>query len=716
MNTFFKSIRSYLKSNSLAAHISIPRKLPNSILIILSIVGCSWVLFQLLIATVLTLNDIISKAIHLSFGMTMLFMVLPVRKKKKELPAKRGMLQWFAHSYTNIPLLDVVFIVLAIFAALYLPINLEALSLKAGNIDFIDIFMGGILVILVLEASRRTVGLPMVILVIVLALWAFFGSYMPRPFDFKSVELNKFIEKVAVSTEGIFGIPLYVATYTVFLFVLFGTLLERFGAGQFFNDLAIALLGKYRGAPAKASVISSGLSGMISGSSIANVVTTGTITIPLMKKAGFPARIAAATEVAASTNGQLMPPIMGAAAFIMAEYLGVSYATVIKAALIPALTSYIALFYIVHLETYKLNISNLKDTYIPNLWKVLKTNAYQLIPIVVLVICLAGFRFSPSFSVAISIFSLLITVFFRNIILGILQKQKIGTTLYTYFREVYFSLVQGAINMLPVTLATAAAGIIVGTVNMGIGGLLIQIVEHISFGNIFLLLFFIAVFSLLIGMGLPTTATYVVMATITVPIIVELGANLGFAIPLIAAHLYCFYFGIIADDTPPVGLAAYTAAAIAKTDPVPVGITGFIYDLRTAVIPFVFVLNPIFILDGVNGFLPGLGVFIIATAGGFAFTNFIQGYFRTKNTWYEGILLLVVSAGFYLSRVLVLRLQELFIIERTAGSTSVGILKNIFITRPFVPELGLYVLAALLYVGVYFLQKLRLPNKNLAPA
>lgn len=703
---------SFLKSDSLASYMSVPRNLKNSSLVFISFVAFSWAIFQLLIATVLTLDDIVSKAVHLSFGTVLLFAIFPIKKQRTEkvqkLQGKKGILQWFLHSHSNIPFLDMILVVLAVATALYLPINLEALSTKAGNIGFIDVLMGTLFVIVVLEAARRSVGLPMTILVILLALWAFFGSYMPRPFDFKSVALSKFVEKVAVSTEGIFGIPLYVATYTVFLFVLFGTLLERFGAGQFFNDLAIALLGKYRGGPAKASVISSGLSGMISGSSIANVVTTGTITIPLMKKAGFPARIAAATEVAASTNGQLMPPIMGAAAFIIAEYLGVGYATVIRAAVIPAVTSYIALFYIVHLEAHKLNIAKLDSSYIPNLWKVFKVGSYQLIPIVVLVICLAVFRFSPNFSVTIAIFSLLITVFFRDLIIGVLKKQRIVTSLFLYCKETYFALVQGAVNMLPVTLATAAAGIIVGIVNMGIGGLLIQIVEQISLGNIFLLLFFIALFSLLIGMGLPTTATYVVMATITVPIIVELGSDLGFAIPLIAAHLYCFYFGIIADDTPPVGLAAYTAAAIAKTKPVPVGITGFIYDLRTAVIPFVFVLNPMFVLEGVKGFIPSMGIFFLATAGGFAFTNFIQGYFTIKSTWYESILLLITSAGFYMSRVFVLRLQEIFLAERAgSGAASLGFMKNMFIDNPFTVEISFYVLAAILYFGVYYLQKIR---------
>ncbi len=708
----------YLQETSLSSQLSLPRTLKNGTIIFISSIAFAWTVFQLLIATVLTLDDIVSKAVHLTFALILLFAVMPIKKQKDSNPPislnKKNWIQRFFHSYGSIPLLDVLLCILSVFAVLYLPVNLQELSLRAGNPQPIDILMGSLFVIIVLEASRRSVGLPMTILVIVLALWAFFGTYMPRPFDFQSVSLNKFMEKVSVSTEGIFGIPLYVATYTVFLFVLFGTLLERFGAGQFFNDVAIAMLGRYRGGPAKAAVISSGLSGMVSGSSIANVVTTGTVTIPLMKKAGFPARIAAATEVAASTNGQLMPPIMGAAAFIIAEYIGIGYSSVVRAAIIPAITSYIALFYIVHLEAYKLNLAPLKSEYIPNLWKVFSKGWYQLIPILVLITLLV-MRFSPSLSVTIAIFTLLATMYVKEIVVSQKTNQSTGKNLLALTKTSYFSLVQGAINMIPVTLATAAAGIIVGIVNMGIGGLLIQIVEQISFGNFFLLLFFIAMFSLLIGMGLPTTATYIVMATITVPIMKDLGALYGFGIPLIAAHLYCFYFGIIADDTPPVGLAAYAAAAIAKTNPIPVGITGFVYDLRTAVIPFVFVLNPIFILEGVTGLVPSLAVFAIAVLGGLTFTNFIQGYFIIKNKWYESVLLLATSALFYLSRVFVVRLQEMV----SAGSeSSIGFFQNFVIEHPFGTELVLYGIAFVLYGVVFILQRIRkivdLPYKEKA--
>jgi TRAP transporter 4TM/12TM fusion protein len=511
-----------------------------------------------------------------------------------------------------------------------------------------DIIIGICLIVFVFESSRRVIGLPLVIIAILFTLYAFFGPYMPAIFALRGVSLTKYLSQVALSTEGIYGIPLDVSANTVFLFVLLGAMLERAGAVHFFNDLAISLLGRFKGGPAKAAVVASGLTGLVSGSSIANVVTTGTFTIPLMKKVGYPGRVAAATEVAASTNGQLMPPIMGAAAFIIAEYLSVPYLDVVKAAAIPAFVSYFALFYITHLEASKLGMRGLPKSDVPSFKVVMKNGFYYLIPLFLLIYELVVIRHTPKLAAFNAIVVLMLIIVIREIHRAWKEQSGLVQSFIRAGKTIGRGFIAGSRNMLTVALATACAGIVVGIVTMGIGSMIVQIVEILSAGNIFLLLLITAIASLIIGMGLPTTATYIVMASITVPIIIRLSARgvVDF-VPAMAAHLFCFYFGILADDTPPVGLAAYSAAAIAKSDPIPTGIKGFTYDLRTAVIPFMFVLNAELILFGVHNLAQALLIFVMAAFGAFAFANAVQGWFIVKNTIYEMPLLLIASVIFF---------------------------------------------------------------------
>ncbi|MHC4534955.1 MAG: TRAP transporter permease, partial [Planctomycetota bacterium] len=481
---------------------------------------------------------------------------------------------------------------------------------------------------------------------IVFTLYAFLGPYMPLVIAFGGVSLRRYLGQIALSTEGIYGIPLHVSANTVFLFVLLGSMLDKIGAGHFFNDLALSLLGRFKGGAAKAAVISSGLTGLFSGSSIANVVTTGTFTIPMMKKCGYPGKIAAATEVAASTNGQLMPPIMGAAAFIIAEYLGVDYLDVVKAAAVPAFVSYFALFYIAHLEASKLGMKGLPKSDIPRFLTVLRNGFHYLIPLFVLIYELIIVRHSPNLAAFNAILILMAITFIQEIVKALKNGRGVAKAAIKSVRIIAEGFIAGSRNMLTVALATATAGIIVGIVFMGPSGMVVEIVTKLSLGYIFPVLLITAIASLILGMGLPTTATYIVMATITVPVIRELSPmnGVGFIlIPSIAAHLFCFYFGILADDTPPVGLAAYAAAAIAKSDPVSTGIQGFIYDLRTAVIPFMFVFNAELVLHQINNWPQALLIFIMAILGAFAFTNAVQGWFITKNKWYEIPLFLIAS-------------------------------------------------------------------------
>jgi len=365
-----------------------------------------------------------------------------------------------------------------------------------------------------------------------------------------------------------------------------------------------------------------------------------------MKKVGYPGKIAAATEVAASTNGQLMPPIMGAAAFIIAEYLGIDYLDVVKAAAVPAFVSYFALFYIAHLEASKLGMKGLPKSDIPRSLTVLKNGFHYLIPLIVLIYELIIMRHTPNLAAFNAIVVLMAITFIQEIIRALKNGTAVTKAAIKCIRTIAEGLIAGSRNMLTVALATATAGIIVGIVFMGISGMVVDVVAGLSFGYIFPLLLVTAIASLILGMGLPTTATYIVMASITVPVIRELSPENGVGfilIPPIAAHLFCFYFGILADDTPPVGLAAYAAAAIAKSDPISTGIQGFIYDLRTAVIPFMFVFNAELVLYGINSWPQALLIFIMAIFGAFAFTNAVQGWFITKNKWYEIPLFLIAS-------------------------------------------------------------------------
>ena len=614
-------------------HIRSERKVDRAVIAFLSV---AWALFQLALPRFIILDSITVRAIHLAFAAALVFLTIPIAKRKR----KAGFLKAKGH----IPIIDYILAVCASASALYIVLDWLGISERAGIPNGRDIAISIILIILLLEATRRAIGPALGIIVILFTLYAFFGPYMPPLFALREVSLRKYLSQIALSTEGIYGIPLDVSANTVFLFVLLGSMLDKVGAGHFFNNLAISMLGRYKGGAAKAAIVSSGLTGLVSGSSIANVVTTGTFTIPLMKKVGYPAKIAAATEVAASTNGQLMPPIMGAAAFIIAEYLGISYITVIKAAAIPAFVSYFALFYIAHLEASKLGMKGLPRSDIPRFLGVLKNGFYYLIPLVVLIYELVIMRHTPKLAAFNAIVVLMAIAFAREIIKAARRGTSFSKAVTQGARTIGEGLIAGSRNMLSVALATAAAGIVVGIVAMGIGSMVVQIVEMLSAGNIFLLLLITAVASLILGMGLPTTATYIVMASITVPVIIKLSSLSGISpVPPIAAHLFCFYFGILADDTPPVGLAAYAAAAIAKSDPISTGIQGFIYDLRTAVIPFMFVFNAELVLVGVGSFTQALGIFIMAIFGALAFTNAVQGWFIAKNKWYEIPLFLTAS-------------------------------------------------------------------------
>jgi TRAP transporter 4TM/12TM fusion protein len=423
----------------------------------------------------------------------------------------------------RIPLFDLAIGIIAAVSALYIALDYDGLITRYGAPILRDLIMGAALVILLLEAARRVIGPALPIIAMLFCSYAFFGPYMPDLIAFKGVSMNRFMGQMTMSTEGIYGIPLDVSATIVFLFVLFGSMLDKAGAGRI-SLLALSLLGGFKGGPAKAAVMGSGLTGLVSGSSIANIVTTGTFTIPLMKKVGYPATKAAAVEVAASTDGQLAPPIMGAAAFIIAEYVNVPYVEVIKAAAVPAFASYAALFYITHIEASKLGLRGMSRAELPAFFKTLISGTHYLVPILMLLYELIVVRHSPELAAFNAIWVMAIIMLLQHPVKAYQAKTPLGPAFKQGVVDIFSALASGARNMVSVALATAAAGIIVGVVALGLGQLITAIIDTLSGGNIFLMLVITAITSLIIGMGLPTTATYIVMASLTAPAIVEIGA------------------------------------------------------------------------------------------------------------------------------------------------------------------------------------------------
>ena len=485
--------------------------------------------------------------------------------------------------------------------------------------------------------------MPLVIIAICFLLFSYFGKYAPDIISHGGLSLKRLVGFQWFDQEAIFGIPIGVSVDFIFLFVLFGALLETAGGGKYFLDLAFAMVGKMRGGPAKAAILGSGMTGLISGSSIANTVTTGTFTIPIMKNTGFSKEKAGAIEVSSSVNGQIMPPVMGAAAFVMASFIGVTYFEVVKHAFLPAIISYIALFYISHLEALKLDLKGMKDEEVPNLKKTFLSGLHFLIPIFVLIYLLVYLRLTASYSIFYATLALISV----NLINKILKERDLKKSLIIWYNQTVTGFEKGAINMVGVGIAIATAGIIVGAVgSTGLSTNLIIVIESIAKDNVMILLFLTIILCLLLGMGLPTTANYVVVASLMATVLVDVGNASGFIFPLIAVHLFVFYFGLMADVTPPVGLASYAAAAISGGDPLKTGVQAFWYSLRTGILPIVFLFNHELLLIGIENIWHGLLVIITSLIGILVFTAATQAWFINKLRWYEIIVFLIISISF----------------------------------------------------------------------
>jgi TRAP transporter 4TM/12TM fusion protein len=608
-----------------------------------------WSLFQLWYASPLPFIldfgkfiDVPARAIHLAFGMGLCFLAYPSVKKSRN---------------KKITLIDFIFAAIALIATLYLYIDYEGLVDRQGILANLKIFgfkipyeliLGTFGIILLLEATRRAIGIPLVVIALIFLLFSIFGQVMPHLISHQGLSLTRLVGYHWFGGEAIFGIPISVSVSFIFLFVLFGSTLDAAGGGKYFLNLAFALVGKMRGGPAKAAILASGLTGLISGSSVANTVTTGTFTIPIMKKTGLSAVKSGAIEVAASVNGQMMPPIMGAAAFVMAELLGISYFTVITHAFLPAIISYIALFYISHLESVKLGIKGLPENEIPPLRKTFIGGIHFLIPIFILIYLLLVERWTAASAVFYSILSLMLIILIKEILSSQKKNQKLITGLKEGYNKIVTGLEKGAINMVAVAIAIATAGIIVGAVaSTGLSNNLIIIVEAIAGDSIIILLLLTAVLCIILGMGLPTTANYLVVAALMAQVVVEVGGAAGYVFPLIAVHLYVFYYGLMADVTPPVGLASYAAAAISKADPIQTGIQAFWYSLRTGILPLVFIFNNELLLIGIESIWHGLTVIITSIIAILVFTAATQGWFINKLKWYEIIVFLMISLSLF---------------------------------------------------------------------
>jgi TRAP transporter 4TM/12TM fusion protein len=688
------------------------RKPRPAIARLLVAVALAWSLFQLWYASplpylfgVFVFNDTEARAIHLAFALFLVFTWFPALKRSPR---------------RYIPLYDWALAIGGACASAYLFVFYRDLAERPGLPTTADLVISGIGLLCLLEAVRRSVGPALTVIAIIFIGYIFGGPYLPDMIAHKGASFGRAMSQLWLTTEGVFGVALGVSTSIVFLFVLFGNLLEKAGAGNYFIKLSFSLLGHMRGGPAKAGVVSSGLTGMISGSSIANVVTTGTFTIPLMKRVGYHPVKAGAIECAAGVNGQIMPPVMGAAAFLIAEYVGIPYSQVVKHAFLPAIITYLALFYIVDIEAVKAGMKGLprerrpetlhpllsfllgfsgfvilcgvvyyaigwtRDVFgaaatwmviggllaayvglirhrarfpdlelddptsavvkLPEFGPTANTGLHYLLPVGLLIWCLMVEALSPALS-----------AFWASVLLGfILLSQRPLTALFRGerdfaapfrhgCRELLDGLIAGGRNMAGVGIATAAAGIIVGTVSLtGIGLVMTELVDFLSGGNLIVMLALTAVICLILGMGMPTTASYIVVATLMAPVIVQLAGENDLAVPLVAVHLFVFYFGLMADVTPPVGLAAFAAAAISGADPFKTGVQGFKYEIRTGLLPFIFIFNNELLLidvDNIAYFVLVAGASLLAMM---LFVSATQQWLLVKNRLWETAALLLV--------------------------------------------------------------------------
>ena len=694
-----------------------------------SFIAFLWACFQLFIASPLPfwlvdhglewamLPDIKSRAIHLAFAFSLLFLFLPISKNFSR----------------NFKALDWICSILSCISVLYIVAFYEDLSFRIAMPNDVDLIIAFFGFVFLLEGARRAIGAPISIIALMFLMYAYLGRYVPDIIAHKGYNFSAIASHEWLSSEGVFGIALAVSSNFVFLYVLFGAFLDKAGAGNFFIKLSFALLGRFVGGPAKAAVIASGFMGMMSGSSVANTITIGSFTIPLMKKMGLSAEKAAAIEVSAGVNGQIMPPVMGAAAFLMSEFLSIPYATIVKYAFVPAIMVYVTLLYIVHLEACKLDMRPVLDltkarsvylslirflisvaclvviscvTYVliegvsiygfylpgvkaifldksiycialilisvyvgilfyqfkggrkgnvedveeenkyPKLSETFKYGIHYFIPIFILVWCLIIEKLSSALSCFWTNLFLIFMLLSKDVIYALFNRQIFGlcSVFCRGVKQVYEAMVVASKNMIAIAVATGAAGIIVGAVSLtGFGLSISGLLDSIAHGNLFFTLLVTAVICIVLGMGMPATGCYIIVSTLMAPILTSVIHKNGLYVPQIAIHLFVFYFGIMADVTPPVGIASYAAAAIAKGNAFKTGIQSFLYNIRTMIVPFLFIFNSELILYDVTNIWDNIFIIFVSLVGILSISAAMQGYFIRKNKFYESIMLLMMG-------------------------------------------------------------------------
>lgn len=572
---------------------------------IVSAIAITFSIFQLYTATFGVLDAQLQRAVHLGFGLALVYLLYPTRKS------------W---SRTKLHPFDLLLAILGAAAPAYILIEYNQLVMRSGLVTTPDLVVGILGILLVVEATRRVVGIPMVTVVLLFLAYAFAGPYMPGVLAHRGLTLSQLVGHLFFTTEGIFGIPLGVSSTFIFLFILFGAYLESTGLGKFFIDLANSIAGWASGGPAKVAVLSSGLMGTVSGSSVANVVGTGSLTIPMMKKLGYHKNFAGAVEAAASTGGQLMPPVMGAAAFLMAEFVGVPYIDIVKAAVIPALLYFTGVWLGVHFEAKRSNLKGLPREQLPKMSRLLVERGHLAIPLVVIVYLLVT-GYTPMRAALVAIV--------LSIICSALRKSTRMKPI-----EIVRGLDKGARNVLSVLVACASAGIVIGVVTKtGVGLKLASGLLTLSGGMLLPTMFFTMITAIVLGMGVPTTANYVITSTIAAPAIIQMG------VPVLAAHMFVFYFGIIADVTPPVALAAFAGAGIAGGNALRTGVNAAKLAIAAFIIPYMFVLSPVILM--IDATIPGLIVTTVtAIIGMIALSSALIGYLADNCRIYERILLI----------------------------------------------------------------------------
>lgn len=571
---------------------------------IVAAIAIAFSIFQLYTAIFGVLDAQLQRGVHLSFGLALVFLLYPTCKS------------WSRHKLHPF---DLLLAVLGAAAPAYIIYEYQNLVLRAGTVSDMDLAVGIIGIILVIEAARRVVGIPMVCVVLVFIAYAFAGPYMPGVLAHRGLTPAQLVSHLYFTTEGIFGIPLGVSSTFIFLFILFGAYLESTGLGKFFIDIANAIAGWASGGPAKVAVLSSGLMGTVSGSSVANVVGTGALTIPMMKKLGYHKDFAGAVEAAASTGGQLMPPVMGAAAFLMAEFVGVPYIDIVKAAIIPALLYFAGVWLGVHFEAKRSNLKGIPRSELPKIGTLLRERGHLALPLVVIVYLLVS-GYTPMRAALVAII--------LSILCSALRKSTRMKPI-----EIVEGLEKGARNVLGVLVACAAAGIIIGVVTKtGVGLKLASGLLELSGGMLLPTMFFTMITAIILGMGVPTTANYVITSTIAAPALVQMG------VPVLAAHMFVFYFGIIADVTPPVALAAYAGAGISGGNALKTGVNASKLAIAAFIIPYIFVLSPVILMvEGTP--LDLISATVTALIGMVSLSSALIGFLADKCNLLERLLL-----------------------------------------------------------------------------